>query len=519
VIYYKRARPYKLGEQLRWARAEMLDKFKGWRTLFLTVPIGEDSPTHSASAPNLQRSLGATHLVLMGIGVTVGAGIFVVIGGASALFAGPAVVLSFLLAGLACGFSAMCYAEFASLMPVSGSAYAYAYATLGEIVAWAIGWNLILEYVFAASYVAVGWSAYVVSLLKAVGIAVPATLASAPILIENGQVGFSGAILNLPAALIVFAAALIARRGIKLSAIVNSSIVVTKLIALALFVVFGARYINVRNWSPFIPPNTGEFGHFGWSGVLRGAGVVFVAYLGFDAIATTAQETKNPHRNLPIGIIGSLLICAIFYAAVSLVLTGLVPYRALDVANPLSVALRASGGQLAWLTPFVDLAAVFGLASVVLVLMLAQPRVLLAMGVDGLLPKAFAQIHQKFRTPSFATLMTALSVAILAGLFPIDVLVQLVSVGTLSVFMAVCLGILVLRKRHPGLHRPFRVPFAPLVAPLGGAICAYLLVGLPRQTWALYGAWTLFGVLIYAGFGRRSARRTRSMQRQASPGD
>ena len=445
----------------------------------------------------------------MGVGVIVGAGIFVLTGSAAAQFAGPAIIISFALAAFACSLSALCYAEFSSLLPVSGSAYAYAYATLGELVAWVIGWNIVMEYVFAASYVAVGWSGYAQSLLASSGIHLPSVLAKAPFDSAASGLVFTGGLINLPAIAVVMCVYLIARTGIGLSATVNAVIVSIKLGALLLFVLFGARFIQVSHWTPFLPQNTGEFGHYGWSGVLRGAAVVFVAYLGFDALSTTAQETRDPQRNLPIGILGSLAVCTMIYAAVSLVLTGIVSYRQLNVPNPLSVALRAAGGELNWLVPIVDIAAIGGLASVLLVIMLAQPRVLLAMANDGLLPPALARIHPRFHTPSTGTLITGCAVAFLSGLFPIGVLVQLVSLGTLSVFIAVCVGVLVLRRIRPELLRPFRVPFAPIVCGLGAVVCAYLLVGLPRQAWLLYAVWTAIGAAIYASYGRRSATRTR----------
>lgn len=450
----------------------------------------------------LRRRLGPGHLVLMGVGVIIGAGIFVVTGSAAAEFAGPGIVFSFFLAALGCGLSALCYAEFASLIPVSGSAYTYAAATLGEAVAWVIGWNLLMEYGFAASYVAVGWSGYCASLLHGFGIDLPAALVHAPVTVRGAGLGFSGGLVNLPAVAIVAAVLLVARRGIGLSAGLNAAIVALKVAALGLFMAFGAFCVVPANWVPFVPPNTGAFGHFGWSGVLRGAAVVFVAYLGFDAIATTAQETRNPQRNLPIGILGSLVVCTLLYSGVSIVLTGLTSYRNLDAPNPLSVALRAAGGRLDWLAPIVDGAAVAGLASVLLVVLLAQPRVLLAMGRDGLLPKAFARVDRKTGAPAFATTVAGLFVMILAGLFPIDVLVQLVSLGTLCVFIAVCIGVVVLRRTRPDLPRPFRTPLTPALPIAGALVCVYLLAGLPLRSWELYGAWTVIGAAIYLGYGR-----------------
>lgn len=490
-----------------------MPKSETWSGLFRVTPVEDLLRAADGAAGGLEmpRRLGPLHLILMGVGVIVGAGIFMVTGSAAAQFAGPAIVLSFVLAAVGCAFCGLCYAEFASLMPVSGSAYTYAAATLGEVVAWAIGWNLLMEYAFAASYVAVGWSAYCVNLLNAVGVHLPPVLTSSPLGAAHAG------LINLPAVVLVLAMAFVASRGIGLSATVNALIVLLKLAALVLFLGFGAHYVHPQNWRPFVPPNQGAYGHFGWSGMLRGAAVVFVAYLGFDALATTAQEVRNPQRNLPIGILGSLVLCTLLYGGVSLVLTGLVPYGELNAPNPLTVALRGAGGALNWLVPVIDAAAIVGLASVMLVVLLAQPRVLYAMARDGLLPRTLARLGPKTRTPGHATLVAGSAVAILAGLFPIDILVQLVSLGTLSVFIAaVCVGVIVLRRTRPDLKRPFRVPPSPVIPVLGVGICVYLLAGLPGPSWALYGGWTVVGGLIYALYGRRSATRLRQAY-QASP--
>ncbi|MEO7206774.1 MAG: amino acid permease [Steroidobacteraceae bacterium] len=464
------------------------------------------------SAPTaLKRVLGPVDLVLVGVGVIVGGGIFVVTGNAAAQFAGPAIVLSFLIAGLGCALTGMCYAELAAMIPAAGSAYAFTYTALGEAAAWIIGWNLLLEYVFAASYVAVGWSGYLMSLLAQWGVPLPVPLTNAPFAIGPHGLTTTGSLINGPAFLFAAAMALIALRGVRFSSVVNGIIVALKVGALLLVVGFGSLHIHPRNWAPFIPPNEG-FGRYGWSGVLRAAAVVFVSYLGFDAIATLAQDTRNPQRNVPIGILGSLGAVSLLYIAVSLVLTGLVSYQMLDSASPLSDALRGGGPALTWLLPIVDLAAVIGLGSVVLVVMLAQPRVLMAMGRDGLVPPVFARVHPLFRTPHWGTLICGLSVAVLAGLFPLSILVQLVSVGTLIVFMAVAVSVLVLRDSDPNRRRPFRTPFVPFV-PIGGfLICGYLLTGIPLRTWAVYGIWITLGLSIYIGYGGRSARRLRELR-------
>jgi basic amino acid/polyamine antiporter, APA family len=484
-----------------------LHKLDGWsHRKPIAEAIGELDG--EAGAPALRRVLGPLDLVAVGIGVIVGGGIFVVTGNAAAQFAGPAIVLSFLLAGVGCALTGMCYAELAAMIPAAGSAYAFTYTALGEAAAWIIGWNLLLEYVFAASYVSVGWSGYLVSLLTQWGVPVPVSLTSAPLAIGPHGLTTTGSIINGPAFLFAIAIALVALRGVRLSSIVNGIIVALKVGALVLVVVFGSAHVHPHNWTPFIPPNEG-FGRYGWSGVLRAAAVVFVSYLGFDAIATLAQDTRNPQRNLPIGILGSLGAVSLLYIAVSLVLTGLVSYQQLDSASPLSVALRGGGPALAWLLPVVDLAAVIGLGSVVLVVMLAQPRVLMAMGRDGLVPPAFARVHARFHTPYWGTLICGVSVAALAGLFPLSILVQLVSVGTLLVFIAVAVSVIVLRRTDPERPRPFRTPFVPAVPILGALLCAYMLTGIPLRTWAVYGIWLIAGISIYLAYGRRGGLRRR----------
>jgi APA family basic amino acid/polyamine antiporter len=462
-----------------------------------------------SAAPTLRRVLGPLDLMLVGIGVIVGAGIFVVTGNAAAQFAGPAIVLSFLLAGLGCALTGVCYAELAAMIPAAGSAYAYIYTALGEAAAWIVGWSLLAEYVFGASYVSVGWSGYLVSLFAQWGVPLPPALTTAPLAIGPHGLTATGSLINAPASLLAIVISLVAMRGVRLSSIVNGIIVSLKMGALILLVTFGALHVHPHNWTPFLPPNAG-MGHFGWSGVVRAAAVVFVSYLGFDAIATLAQDTRNPQRNVPIGILGSLGAVTLLYIAVSLVLTGLVSYTLLDKANPLSVALRGGGPSLAWLLPIVDLAAVIGLGSVVLIVMLAQPRVLMAMGKDGLVPQAFARVHARFHTPYWGTIICGVSVAALAGLFPISILVQLVSVGTLIVFFAVAASVIVLRGVDPGRPRPFRTPWVPAV-PIGGMlICLGLLIYVPGLTWAVYLIWLALGLAIYWLYGSRSAVRLRA---------
>ena len=471
-----------------------------------------------ATDQSLKRALGPVNLVFLGIGAIIGAGIFVLTGQAAAAYAGPAIVWSFVLAGSACALAGLCYAEFSSMIPVAGSAYTYGYATLGEFVAWIIGWDLILEYLFAASTVAVGWSGYVVSFLKDLGIIIPAGFTSAPYvhttppgagwnvwrLFTEGW-SSTGAVLNLPAMFIVAFITILLIIGISESATFNNVIVVIKVTVVLLFIAFGLAYINRNNWVPFIPPAEGP-GHFGWGGIVRGAGVIFFAYIGFDAVSTAAQEAKKPQRDMPIGILGSLAICTVLYIAVALVLTGIVKYTQLNVPDPIAVGVNAAGPGLAWLRPIVKIGAIAGLTSVILVMLLGQPRIFYTMSKDGLLPPVFSAVHPKFRTPWLASLLTGVFAMAMAGLLPIGLLGELVSIGTLLAFAIVCGGVLVLRYTDPGLVRPFRTPLVPLV-PLGGiAACVYLMLGLPPDTWARLIIWMAIGLAIYFLYGRRHSK-------------
>ena len=480
---------------------------------------------------SLKRSLGALNLTLLGIGAIIGAGIFVLTGTAAAQYAGPAIVLSFVLAGLGCLFAGLCYAEFASMIPIAGSAYTYGYATLGEFIAWIIGWDLILEYLFAASTVAVGWSGYFTEFLGQIGIHIPRQFASAPFGVEgthtlvrsvlcvdpaNNQL-ITGAcdvtrytqvngFLNVPAMALVAILTALLVVGIQESARLNNIIVFVKVAIVLLVIGFGFMYVNSANWSPFIPPNTGEFGHFGWSGIVRGAAVIFFAYIGFDAVSTAAQEAKNPQRDLPVGILGSLAICTVLYILMALVMTGLAPYPELNVPHPVFVAIEKAGPSLRWLTYLINVGAIAGLASVVLVMLLGQPRIFYSMSRDGLLPAMFSRVHPKYRTPYLATIITGTVAMFIAGLFPIGLLGELVSIGTLLAFVIVSAGILVLRYRAPELHRPFRTPFVPVVPILAILICGYMMSGLPADTWLRLLIWLALGLLIYFGYGRANSR-------------
>jgi APA family basic amino acid/polyamine antiporter len=471
--------------------------------LLATKSIAELREQES-SGNQLHRALNATQLTLLGIGGIIGTGIFVLTGTAAANHAGPALPLSFIIAGLGCTFAGLCYAEFAAMIPVTGSAYSYSYATLGEGVAWFIGWNLVLEYLFAVATVSVGWSGYAVSLLDQLHIHIPAALSNAPFGTPSGSESFeivrTGAIINVPAILIVAAIATICYIGIKQSAAFNSVIVAIKVTVIVLFILFGVSYINTANWHPFIPPNTGQTGVFGLSGIMAASGVIFFAYIGFDAVSTAAQETKNPQRDMPIGILASLVICTILYVVVSAVLTGMVHYTELDVAAPVALALDKHEG-LHWLGIPVKLGAVAGMTSVMLVMTIAQARIFFAMSRDGLLPPFFGRVHPRFRTPSTGTVITGVCAAIVGGLFPVKILGELVAIGTLAAFVTVCIGILILRRTRPDLPRPFRTPVPWLVCPAGAIICGAMMVYLGPATWLRLVVWTAIGVVIYAFYG------------------
>jgi APA family basic amino acid/polyamine antiporter len=441
----------------------------------------------------LRRSLGPWNLTALGIGCIIGTGIFVLTGTAASQNAGPALVLSMIISAVGCAFAGLCYAEFAAMVPVAGSAYTYAYATVGELFAWIIGWDLILEYALSVSTVAVGWSGYFVSLSRDLGITIPAALAAPP--------GAGPGVFNLPAAVIVVLVSALLVIGIKQSADTNTLLVSIKAAVLVVFVAAGAAYINRDNLTPFIPPNTGAFGQFGWSGVLRGAGVMFFAYIGFDAVSTAAQEAKNPSRDMPIGILSSLAICTVIYIAVAIVLLGIVPYQQLNVADPLAVGIDATG--LRWLSPVIKIAALFGLFSTMLVNLLAQTRIFYSMSRDGLLPKVFATVHPRFRTPHVSTVVTGAIIALVAGLTRIDVLGQLVSIGTLLAFVLVSIGIIILRKTLPDAPRPFRTPGVPYVPVVGALICLAQMVGLPVATWERLLIWLAIGLALYFSYSRR----------------
>ncbi len=456
-----------------------------------------------AGTDALKRTLGPTQLVALGIGAIIGAGLFSLTGIAASTNAGPAVVLSFILAATGCAFAGLCYSEFATMIPIAGSAYTYAYATMGELLAWIIGWDLVLEYAVGAATVGVSWSRYVMSFFHDFGISFPAQLAASPFepvtLPETGEVIVG--IINLPALFIICAISLLLIVGIQESARVNAIIVALKVVVVLVFIGLGWAYIDPNNFEPFIPPNTGEFGAFGWSGILRGAGLVFFAFIGFDAVSTAAQEAKHPQKDMPIGIIGSLAACTILYVLFAHVLTGIVNYTELNSAAPVAVAIDRTDYR--WLRPAIKLAIIAGYTSVILVMLLGQSRVFFSMSRDRLLPKVFSDIHPRFRTPWRSNLLFMAGTGLLAAFAPIQVLGEATSIGTLFAFVLVCGGIIIMRRTHPELPRPFKTPWVPFIPILGIVFNLSLMAGLGWTNWARLFGWMAIGLIIYFTYGRK----------------
>jgi len=488
---------------------------------------------HETGEHSLNRVLGVNNLIALGIGAIIGTGIFVLAGTATALYAGPAIILSFILAAFGCVFAGLCYAEFASTIPVAGSAYTYGYASLGEIFAWIIGWDLVLEYAFGAATVASGWSGYLLSLLGDFGIKLPASLAGtrwdefifynnhwepANLLmpkVQSGEISIGGlphqfGVFNLFGFLAIMIATLILVVGIKESANFNTAIVYIKVCVLIVFIAIGGHYLlkhpelMTANWHPFLPPNTGKSGEYGLSGISRGAAVIFFAYIGFDAVSTAAQEAKNPAKDMPRGILGSLVICTILYILVAGILCGLVNYKFLNVRDALAVGIDKTG--VGWGSLLVKIGALLGLSSTIVVMLLGQSRVFFSMSRDGLLPKMFSAVHPKFRTPWISTLTVGTCVAFIAASLPINVLGDMVNIGTLLAFVIVCAGVWIVRRRDPDLQRPFRTPWVPFVPIMGMIISGYLMYNLPWETWVRLVVWLVIGMFIYFGYGRKHSR-------------
>lgn len=452
----------------------------------------------SSKKQQLNRVLGPLDLTMLGIGAIIGTGIFVLTGVAAAEHAGPALVLSFIVAGLACVFAALCYAEFASTVPIAGSVYSYSYFTLGEIVAWLIGWDLILEYGLAVSAVGTGWSGYFQNLLSGFGVALPVALTAAP-----GSA--PGTMFNLPAFLIILLITWLLSKGVRESAKINNIMVVIKVAVVLIFIAVGIWYVKPANWTPFMP--------FGFNGVMTGAATIFFAYLGFDAVSTAAEEVKNPKKDLPIGIIASLAICTALYIVVSAILTGIVPYSQLNVAAPVAFAMSFIGQD--WFAGLISLGAITGMTTVLLVMLYGQVRLFFAMSRDGLIPSMFSKVHPKYKTPYTSTWITGIACAFIAALVPLGTLAHLVNIGTLTAFVLVSVAVLILRKTHPNVPRAFSCPAVPLVPILAIVFCGYLMISLPAITWKMFVAWLTIGVVVYAVYGRKHSLLSRGAQDRA----
>jgi APA family basic amino acid/polyamine antiporter len=470
---------------------------------------------------SLKRALGPINLITLGIGAIIGAGIFVLTGTAAAQFAGPAIVISYIIAGIGCVFAGLCYAEFASMLPIAGSAYTYGYATMGEIVAWIIGWALVLEYAFGAATVAVGWSGFVSNLVSFFGVTLPFNPNPKFAFVLFGHTMHAQVDIFALCALVVITVILVV--GVKESANFNSAAVMIKVSVVLIFIGLAASFalghwsLMLTNWHPFIPKNTGHFGQFGWSGIMRGAGVVFFAYIGFDAVSTAAQEARNPQKDMPFGILGSLVICTALYILVAGLLTGVVNYTALNVPAPVADGAAAIG--VGWARLLIDLGAIAGLASVMLVMMLGQSRVLYTMSKDALLPPWVGKLHPRFCTPYLTSMVVGVFAAALAAFFPITLLGELVSLGTLLAFTIVSLGVWVMRVKHPEMPRPFRTPWVPVVPICGMLVSLALMFSLDAPAWIGFGSWLIFGLFIYFGYSRSHSKVQRALAEKAVAGN
>jgi APA family basic amino acid/polyamine antiporter len=474
--------------------------------LFVKKPVEQIIAASDSGEHKLKRTLGPISLISLGIGAIIGAGLFSLTGIAAAENAGPAVTLSFVVAAIGCTFAGMCYSELASMIPVAGSAYTYTYATMGEFVAWIIGWDLVLEYAVASSVVAVSWSRYLGSFLHDIGLSIPAQFAACPfeiVTLANGSEAHG--LINIPAMLIIIGLSTLLMVGIKESATVNSVIVVIKLAVVLTFIAIGSRFIHHENYVPFIPPNTGTFGEYGLSGIMRAAGVIFFAYIGFDTVSTAAQESINPKRDIPIGILGSLIICTILYLAFALVLTGMVNYQSMrGDAAPVATAINLT--PYPWLQLLIKMGIICGFTSVMLVLLLGQSRVFYSMSRDGLLPKLFSDIHPIWHTPWRSNILFMIFIGLCAGFFPITKLGHMTSIGTLLAFIIVCAGVLILRYTQPKLKRAYHVPMFPLFPILGIIVCLAMMTSLDGATWARLFIWLAIGMVIYFSYSRHHSR-------------
>lgn len=441
-------------------------------------------PIEKPAEGALRRSMGALDLTALGIGAIIGTGIFVLTGVASAEYAGPAVIVSFAISGFAAGLAAICYAELASMVPVAGSAYTYTYTSMGEIIAWLIGWNLILEYLVAAGAVAIGWSSYLTDMLSSIGIDLPVQLVKSP---------FEGGVVNVPAVLIALLITAVVIRGTKESAKYTKIIVGVKLLVVVMFIVIGSFYVRKSNFTPFMP--------YGFTGVISGSAIIFFAYIGFDAVSTAAEEVRDPKRDLPRGIVASLIVSTVLYILVAFIVNGMMPYNELDTPSPISTALLSAG--IRWASAFVSVGALAGLTSVLIAVIFAQSRIFFAMSRDGLLPPAFGRLHSKYDTPYIGTLIIGVLIAVVAALLPVGIIAQMANIGTLSALAVVAIGVIILRKTRPELERPFRVPWVPFLPGLSALMSAYLMIHLPLATWVRFVVWIAIGLVVYYFYGMR----------------